>query len=290
MLRSLVGSEMCIRDRCTGDAFRVTHPSGMEAAATSICATIRLGCSITRANLKDFVKDIPPYLGLYINGAVYNPRRCPAVQLSTSHPETSVNLYSCEDGPAKLVCLGARTKSQARQALRRIARCVKVLLKVEAEFLQFTVANYIMSGDIKFEVNLDKLLKTLNSDEHNMGDRNTASYEPELSPKLAYHMEVPVSVKIDIFHTGKMNILRCLSRSDLQAAFAFLYPLLCKHKFVQHIEPAQPAAPQLALPSTDAGHQAQDAKDQAVQEAQQAVVSPHGEQLIDGFSDMLDFL
>eukprot|EP00656_Telonema_subtile_P015842 TRINITY_DN18334_c0_g1_i3.p1 TRINITY_DN18334_c0_g1~~TRINITY_DN18334_c0_g1_i3.p1 ORF type:complete len:316 (+),score=63.18 TRINITY_DN18334_c0_g1_i3:207-1154(+) len=279
--------------KCTGDAFRVTHPSGIEAAATSICATIRLGCSVTRADLKDFTNRVN--LGMMLNGAMYNPRRCPAVQISTSHPETSVNLYSCETGPAKLVCLGARTKSQARTALRRVARSVQQVLAVEAEFLLFTVSNYIMSGDLKFEVNLDDLLKTLNSSKNNQNDRNTASYEPELSPKLAYHMEDPVTVKLDIFHTGKMNVLRCLGREDLQQAFAFLYPLIIQHKIKPEpaealIAPPAPVMQQLPEPVREAQPLAA-AVPVVGGVVGEIVVSPrHGEMLDGAFSDMLDEL
>jgi len=284
--------EDCPCYQCSGDAFRVTHPSGMTAGATSICATIRLGCSISRADLKQYTMHMD--LGLMVNGVMYNPRRCPAVQISTSHPETSVNLYSCETGPAKLVCLGARTKNQARTALRRVARSVQQVLRVEAEFLMFTVSNYIMSGDLKFQVNLDMLLLTLNAPGNNQNDSNTASYEPELSPKLSYHMEDPVTVKIDIFHTGKMNILRCLGREDLKKAFLFLYPLVAKHKIEPTLEQPPPqSAPQPLPPALT---QVKPEPTQTVVPVVAAsslgedVISPRAGELLDSFSDMLDEL
>jgi len=283
--------ENCPCYQCTGDAFRVTHPSGMTAGATSICATIRLGCSISRADLKQFT--MHQDLGLMVNGVMYNPRRCPAVQISTSHPETSVNLYSCETGPAKLVCLGARTASQARTALRRVARSVQQVLRVEAEFLMFTVSNYIMSGDLKFQVNLDMLLLTLNAPENNMNDSNTASYEPELSPKLSFHMSDPL-VKIDIFHTGKMNILRCLGRDDLKRAFLFLYPLVVKHKIQPAFEPEPSQSEPQPLPPT-LGHVKPEPNQTAApivvaSSLAEVVISPRHGELLDSFDDLLDEL
>jgi len=220
--------EGCDCYTCRGTVFRMDHQTGIVAAATSICATIRLGCSISRDDLKTFTRDVE--LGVFINGAVYNPRRCPAVQIATSHPETSVNLYSCETGPAKLVCLGARTKAQARTALRRVSRQVQLTCAPDAYFLEFKISNYIMSGDLKFQVKLSELLKTLNADADQHQRDNSANFEPELSPKLAYHMQDPVDIKLDIFHTGKVNILRCLGREDLIKAFDFLWPMLIRHR------------------------------------------------------------
>jgi len=221
--------EGCECYTCRGTVFRMDHETGIVAAATSICATIRLGCSISRDDLKTFTRDVE--LGVFINGAVYNPRRCPAVQIATSHPETSVNLYSCEGGPAKMVCLGARTKAQARTALRRVSRQVQLTCAPDAEFLEFKISNYIMSGDLKFQVRLSELLKTLNADSNqHQRTENLANFEPELSPKLSYHMKDPVDIKLDIFHTGKVNILRCLGREDLIKAFDFLWPMLCRHR------------------------------------------------------------
>ena len=58
------------------------------------------------------------------------------------------------------------------------------------------------------QVKLSELLKTLNADANqHQRTENIANFEPELSPKLAYHMKDPVDIKLDIFHTGKVSSL-----------------------------------------------------------------------------------
>ena len=154
-------------------------------------------------------------IALKAKNAEYNPRRFAAVIMRIKEPKTTALIFSS----GKIVCTGARTEEESRQASRIYA---KVILKLgfRVRFTEFTVQNIVASCDVKFPIRLEGLANTY---------LKFCSYEPEMFPGLIFHMQDPKIVLL-IFVSGKIVLTGAKKREDIYKAYQKIIPILTQFR------------------------------------------------------------
>ncbi len=168
---------------------------------------------VSTANLK-CILDLRE-IALKAKNAEYNPRRFAAVIMRIKEPKTTALIFSS----GKIVCTGARTEEDSKQASRIYA---KIILKLgfPVKFTEFTVQNIVASCDVKFPIRLEGLANTY---------INFCSYEPEMFPGLIFHMLDPKVVLL-IFVSGKIVLTGAKKREDIYRAYQKIIPILSQFK------------------------------------------------------------
>ena len=154
-------------------------------------------------------------IALKAKNAEYNPRRFAAVIMRIKEPKTTALIFSS----GKMVCTGARTEEESRQASRIYA---KIILKLgfPVKFCEFTVQNIVASCDVNFPIRLEGLANTY---------LKFCSYEPEMFPGLIFHMLEPKIVLL-IFVSGKIVLTGAKKREDIYRAYQKIIPILNQFK------------------------------------------------------------
>jgi transcription initiation factor TFIID TATA-box-binding protein len=122
-------------------------------------------------------------------GVEYRPEQFPGLVYRLKKPKTATLIFSS----GKMVCTGAKSESQARKAVTKVADELKgggivILAKPEIQ-IQNIVASAGLGGHIDLEKTTYSLKRTM--------------YEPEQFPGLIYRMDDP-KVVILIFASGKL--------------------------------------------------------------------------------------
>ena len=167
---------------------------------------------VSTANLK-CVLDLRE-IALKAKNAEYNPKKFAAVIMRIKEPKTTALIFSS----GKMVCTGARTEEESKQASRTYA---KIILKLgfPAKFSEFKVQNIVASCDAKFPIRLEGLASEY---------LKFCSYEPEMFPGLIFHMLDPKIVLL-IFVSGKIVLTGAKIREDIYKAYDKILPIL--HQF-----------------------------------------------------------
>ena len=154
-------------------------------------------------------------IALKAKNAEYNPRRFAAVIMRIKEPKTTALIFSS----GKMVCTGARTEEESRQASRIYA---KIILKLgfPVRFTEFTVQNIVASCDVKFPIRLEGLANAC---------LQYCSYEPEMFPGLIFHMYQPKIVLL-IFVSGKIVLTGAKKREDIYEAYYNIIPILKQNR------------------------------------------------------------
>ena len=154
-------------------------------------------------------------IALKAKNAEYNPRHFAAVIMRIKEPKTTALIFSS----GKIVCTGARTEEESRQASRIYA---KIILKLgfPVKFTEFTVQNIVASCDVKFPIRLEGLANTY---------LKFCSYEPEMFPGLIFHMLDPKIVLL-IFVSGKIVLTGAKKREDIYKAYQKIIPILTQFR------------------------------------------------------------
>jgi transcription initiation factor TFIID TATA-box-binding protein len=168
---------------------------------------------VSTANLK-CVLDLRE-IALRAKNAEYNPKKFAAVIMRIKEPKTTALIFSS----GKMVCTGARTEEESKQASRIYA---KIILKLgfPAKFSEFKVQNIVASCDAKFPIRLEGLASEY---------LKFCSYEPEMFPGLIFHMLDPKIVLL-IFVSGKIVLTGAKNREDIYKAFDKILPILMKFR------------------------------------------------------------
>ena len=168
---------------------------------------------VSTANLK-CVLDLRE-IALRAKNAEYNPKKFAAVIMRIKEPKTTALIFSS----GKMVCTGARTEEDSKQASRIYA---KIILKLgfPAKFSEFKVQNIVASCDAKFPIRLEGLASEY---------LKFCSYEPEMFPGLIFHMLDPKIVLL-IFVSGKIVLTGAKNREDIYKAYDKILPILMKFR------------------------------------------------------------
>lgn len=182
------------------------HPSGIVPTLQNIVSTVNMACKL---DLK--------LIALKARNAEYNPKRFAAVIIRIREPKTTALIFAS----GKMVCTGAKSEEQSRQAARKYARIVqKVGYGDAVTFKDFKIQNIVGSCDVKFPIRLEGL---------QIAHQHFSSYEPELFPGLIYRMKQPKIVLL-IFVSGKIVLTGAKVRDEIYQAFENIYPVLSQFR------------------------------------------------------------
>jgi len=181
---------------------RARHPSGIVPTIQNVVSTVNLACPI------DLKK-----VAMHARNAEYNPKRFTAVIMRIREPKTTALIFAS----GKLVCTGAKSEADSRDAARKYARIVQKL-DFPVKFTDFKVQNIVANCDVRFAIRLEGLAA-------HESHCHYSSYEPELFPGLIYRHQNPKVVLL-IFVSGKVVLTGAKDRQELYTAFENMYNVL----------------------------------------------------------------
>jgi len=128
-----------------------------------------------------------------------------AVKWIVKEPKATLLLYRS----GKIVCLGTKTRKQACEALEYV---VETLKEIGLGIFLFNpvVVNIAASGELDFEVKLDKCLLGM--------------YEPELFSNRVFKTSNGVTAMV--FKNGKINFTGAKTEAEIDEAYVEAYSLL----------------------------------------------------------------
>lgn len=143
----------------------------------------------------------------------YNPEQFPGLIMRIKDPKTSALIFTS----GRVVCTGARNIEDAEKSIQRIIESlkkIKVNIKIKPVL---HVQNMVASGQLGFDLNLNKLAITLNNVE----------YEPEQFPGLVYKIKEPKTSFL-LFGNGKIVVTGIKNEEDLKKSVKILEDTLAK--------------------------------------------------------------
>ena len=133
----------------------------------------------------------------------YNPERFPGLVMRIFKPRATGLIFST----GKMVITGMKSPKEApsvvNQIITRVSNCS---IKIENPII--TIQNFVVSGDIKCRIDLNKATIVMD--------------KPEVFPGLIYRMKDPKSVLL-LFSTGKVVCTGIKDKKTVQAVFEKLY-------------------------------------------------------------------
>lgn len=156
-------------------------------------------------------------VALHARGAVYNPKRFPAVILRIKEPKATALVFH----KGKMQILGTKSVEDAHLAGRKFAR-ILAKLGCNTKFENFNVQNVVASVDTKMAIRLEGIVA------HPV-HYQFARYEPELFPGLCYRVEAP-KVTFLVFSTGKVVAVGARCVEHINEAWQKMYPILLGFK------------------------------------------------------------
>jgi len=126
-----------------------------------------------------------------MNNVEFDPEQFPGLVYRLASPKTATLIFNS----GKMVCTGAKSESEAKEAVHQIIRNLKSAgIEITNEPL-IEVQNIVASASLGAELNLELAAMKLES----------SLYEPEQFPGLIYRMRDP-KVVILLFGSGKLVI------------------------------------------------------------------------------------
>ena len=123
----------------------------------------------------------------------YKPRKLPAVIMRIRKPVRSTCLVY---GNGSLVCTGATSPQEARQAVDKFCQKIRHIYP-EITVNNFQVRNMVGSVTLPFKLDLEKIAMEQGS--------TKTGYQPELFPGLFYFSQIR-NIKVTMFRSGKLHI------------------------------------------------------------------------------------
>jgi transcription initiation factor TFIID TATA-box-binding protein len=152
-------------------------------------------------------------------GVEYRPEQFPGLVYRLRKPKTTTLIFSS----GKMVCTGAKSERQAREAVTKVVDELKrngiVILRKPEIQIQNIVASAGLGGHIDLEKSTYSLKRTM--------------YEPEQFPGLIYRMDDP-KVVILIFSTGKLVCTGAKKEAEVHRAVAELQETLEEKELITY--------------------------------------------------------
>jgi len=145
----------------------------------------------------------------------YRPKEFPGLVFRLKSPKTATLIF----GSGKMVCTGARSEKEARQALLKVVRRLKEAGIVIMGGPEIKIQNVVASANLTGWIDLMGLY------EIEKGMRGRILYEPEQFPGLIYRMEDP-KVVILLFASGKLVCTGARKEEEVYVAVERLHKRL----------------------------------------------------------------
>lgn len=149
----------------------------------------------------------------------YRPEQFPGLVYRLTKPKTATLVFAS----GKMVCTGAKSEKQAREAVTKVVRELKKKAIVTTNQLDITIQNIVSSVTLGGVVDLEKTTYSLEK----------TMYEPEQFPGLIYRMSDP-KVVILIFASGKLVCTGAKKEEDIPRAVAKLQKLLEEKDLIRY--------------------------------------------------------
>lgn len=138
-----------------------------------------------------------------LDNVQYEPKQFPGVVYKMDEPKAALLIFST----GKIICTGARSISEAEQAVQRIVEKINDIGVSIPRKPVVDVQNLVASAKLPVELNLTAMAISM----HNV------EYEPEQFPGLVYRMADPKVVFL-LFASGKIVITGARSIEDAERA------------------------------------------------------------------------
>lgn len=133
------------------------------------------------------------------------------VTMRLRRPYTTASVWSS----GKVTCTGATSEEAAKQAARRIARCLSKVGYPKLRLVNYRVVNVLGTCTMPFAIKITQFSAKY---------KENANYEPELHPGVTYRLKEPKAT-LKIFSTGSITVTApCVG--NIQAAIEHIYPLV----------------------------------------------------------------
>lgn len=143
----------------------------------------------------------------------YNPGKFPGMVYRIQSPNAVTLIFRS----GKIVCTGAQSTSDVRDALNILFQNLRDLGINIADHPDITIQNIVTSGDLGERIDLNAIAVGLGL-EH-------IEYEPEQFPGLVYRLTSPAVVVL-LFGSGKLVITGAKTQEDAQSALETVYSRL----------------------------------------------------------------
>jgi len=198
----------------------------MRTLLSSAGLSLSLGVGMPRAEMAVDIVNVVASAGLEhgidLNALVeafptaeYRPEQFPGVIFRLKSPKTATLIF----GSGKMVCTGARSEKEARQALLKVVRRLKEAGIVIMGGPEIKIQNVVASANLTGWIDLMGLY------EIEKGMRGRILYEPEQFPGLIYRMEDP-KVVILLFASGKLVCTGARKEEEVYVAVERLHKRL----------------------------------------------------------------
>ncbi|MBI2578711.1 MAG: TATA-box-binding protein [Candidatus Aenigmarchaeota archaeon] len=125
-----------------------------------------------------------------LEASEYEPEQFPGLVYRLDEPRVATLVFRS----GKIICVGARSTSDAKRALQKTVRNIKKIgIRVNENAIKVKIENIVVSVNLGKELNLDQLAFRLEDSE----------YEPEQFPGLVYRIYDP-KVAFLLFSSGRV--------------------------------------------------------------------------------------
>jgi transcription initiation factor TFIID TATA-box-binding protein len=121
----------------------------------------------------------------------YRPKQFPGLVFRLKRPKTATLIF----GSGKMVCTGAKSEKQARSAVMKVVRELKVNGIIILGKPKIVIQNMVASANLHGKIDLETAADIMDN----------VMYEPEQFPGLIYRMREPKVVLL-LFASGKLVI------------------------------------------------------------------------------------
>lgn len=134
----------------------------------------------------------------------YEPEQFPGLVYRLDEPKVATLIFRS----GKIICVGARSTSAAKEALKKTVRNIKkVGLRINENSIKVKIENIVVAVNLEKDLNLDQLAFKLEGSE----------YEPEQFPGLVYRIPEP-KVAFLLFSSGRVVCAGAKSLEDVKKA------------------------------------------------------------------------
>jgi len=147
----------------------------------------------------------------HVEETEYEPENFPGLVYRVKNPKAAMLIFSS----GKIVCTGARSITEVRKALGKVARMISSLKIDVPKKYKIEIENIVASAQIPARLDLNKIAFELENSE----------YEPNQFPGLVFRMKEPKAALL-LFGSGKVICTGIRKIEDVEYAMDFVFKKL----------------------------------------------------------------
>jgi transcription initiation factor TFIID TATA-box-binding protein len=152
-------------------------------------------------------------------GVEYDPVKFPGLVYRLKRPKTAILIFRT----GKMVCTGARSSKEAKRAIKKVVRELKISGIIVLGKPKTEIVNIVASGNLAGIIDLEQTAYSLSK----------TMYEPEQFPGLIYRVDDPKVVFL-IFASGKIVCTGARKEKDVHETVKNLHQELEKNDLIYY--------------------------------------------------------